>query len=134
MILPSTREIILRLKDEKENNDYSVPQIQKMCWDNGLFMCLNTIRNIFANGSEDGSFSYEHTLRPIANVLLTKDGQQSGQVEIMEKQLELLANQLQTEREAHNRSIKKLNEQIDSLRKTIKEKDELIHELMEKYI
>ena len=127
MTLPTTKEIILRLKAEKEKNDYSIPQIQKMCWDNGLFMCLNTVRNIFANGSEDCSFSYEHTLRPIANVLLSGNRDNTS---VNEQELELLSNQLQRERELHQRSIDYLNSQIQSQRKTIIEKNEIIKELL----
>lgn len=131
MILPSTKEIILRLKEEKEKNDYSVPQIQKMCWDNGLFMCLNTVRNIFANGSEDNSFSYEHTIRPIANVMLSKGKKvPSGQTEILERQLELLTNQIESDRREHKRYTDLLNQRIQVQAKKIAEQEQLIKELL----
>lgn len=131
MTLPSTKEIILRLKEEKERNNYSIPQIQRMCESHGLFICLNTFRNIFAKGSEDCSFSYEHTIRPIANALLPdKKPKSTSNVTVTEEELELLARQLQREREEHRKTINYLDAQIKSQRKTIEEKDKIIKELL----
>ena len=131
MTLPSTKEIILRLKEEKERNNYSIPKIQRMCESQGLFICLNTFRNIFAKGSEDCSFSYEHTIRPIANALLPdKKPKSTSNVSVTEEELELLARQLQREREEHRKTINYLDAQIKSQRKTIEEKDKIIKELL----
>ena len=135
MHLPTTTEIIISLKAEKAKKHYSIPKIHRMCEERGLYVCVNTLRNIFGKGSEHNSFSYEHTLRPIANVLLPQEDKppadvNAKQLEIMQAQLELLTAQLQKERAEHQRSIQYFADQVNALRKNIAEKEELMKEVL----
>lgn len=130
MNLPSTKEIILRLKDAKAEKKLSVPRIQKMCADAGYYMAINTFRNIFARDSEDRSFSY-NTLKSISDVLIPE---KEPAADINMKDLELLKNQLLYEREEHRKKIETLNRRIQEYKLTVERQDAFIKELLEKVI
>lgn len=133
MKLLTTKEIILKLKAVKAERHLSIPRIQKMVEDDGIYLAINTFRNVFAKGSENGSFSYERTILPIADVLLPEVIDENREEnEIMEQQLELLTKQLQNEREEHKRNHEFMQARIESLKKTIEEKDRVIEELLKK--
>jgi len=128
MSLPSTREIILKLKTVKEEKKLSVPCIQRMCEVSGHYMAINTFRNIFAKGSENNSFSYEHTLKRIADVLLPE----SMTATEADMDLKLLTNQLINERKEHKEQIEKLNRRIKEYQSKTERQEELIKQLLEK--
>jgi predicted RNase H-like nuclease (RuvC/YqgF family) len=70
---------------------------------------------------------------PIADVLLPGAIDENREEnEIMEQQLELLTKQLQNEREEHKRNYDFMQARIESLKKTIEEKDRVIEELLKK--
>ena len=133
MKLLTTREIILELKKVKAERHLSIPRIQRMVEDSGVYIARNTFRNVFAKGSENCSFSYERTILPIAEVLLpgVDDGNKE-ETALLEQQLELLMKQLIDEREEHKRNTAFLQARIDNLKKTIDEKDNVIKQLLEK--
>lgn len=67
------REVVLNLKEVREEKQLSYDQIIAMLEANGQFVSKSTLSRIFADGSEDdGNFLYE-TLHPIADVLLDID-------------------------------------------------------------
>lgn len=68
--MTNTRDIILKLKEVRENRGLSYTDIINMLEKNGDFLARSTISRIFSEGSEDLSFRYEETIRPIANALL----------------------------------------------------------------
>ena len=128
MALPSTKEIILKLKAVKQEKNLSVPCIQRMCEVSGHYMAINTFRNIFAKGSENNSFSYEHTLKPIADVLLPE----SMTMNEADRNLQLLTNQLINERKEHKEQTEKLRRRIKGLQEKVEKQEELIKQLLEK--
>ena len=67
-----TKEVILALKQVKEEKHLSLDKILIMMVDNDPTTSVSktTLSRVFAKGSEDQLFRYETTLRPIANVLL----------------------------------------------------------------
>lgn len=135
MYLFTTKEIILELKAAKAEKKLSIPGIQRMVEDTGVFIAINTLRNVFAKGAEDSSFSYDRTIRPIAKVLLPQSVNNGREdTAFLEKQLELLTNQLHAERDEHKRSEEFLRKQIDSLEKKLEQKDEFIKQLMDEYL
>ena len=129
MNLPSTREIILRLKEVKAEKKLSVPRIQRMCEEAGYYMAINTFRNVFAKGSENDSFSYEYTIRPIAGVLLPADDPEDEDVV---KELEILTEKIKRDREEYNKRIEYLNHRIKAFQVKVEEQEKLIRELLVK--
>lgn len=72
MELTKAQELIERLKEVKAKDEISYPRLMDRMEKNGKFVSLTTLRRVFADGSEQnaGSFNYESTLMPIAEVLL----------------------------------------------------------------
>ena len=138
--MTNTRDIILKLKAVREEKGYSYSDILALMEKNGDYLSKSTLSRVFAEGSEDLSFKYEETIRPIANALLdieTIEDDDELDVramksllkykierieELEEKIKELTAavdrekvkyhEKLDAERERHNRSIEFLKEQI----------------------
>ena len=68
--MTNTKDVILKLKAVRKEKDLSFDNILALMEENGDFLSKSTLSRVFAEGSEDKSFRYEETLRPIANALL----------------------------------------------------------------
>ena len=68
--MENTRELILKLKAVREEKGLSLNKIADLVEKNGDYTSRSSIQRVFADGSEDTSFRYEDTLRPIAKALL----------------------------------------------------------------
>ena len=68
--MTNTKDIIIKLKEVREEKGLSYNDILDLMEKNGDFLSKSTISRIFAEGSEELSFRYEETIRPIANALL----------------------------------------------------------------
>ena len=68
--MTNTKDIILKLKDVRQEKQLSFSDILDLMEQNGDYLSKSTISRVFADGSEDKSFRYEETIRPIANALL----------------------------------------------------------------
>lgn len=68
--MTNTREVILNLKKVKDEKNLSLDKILVLMEENDQFVSKSTLSRVFREGSEDQSFNYEGTLRPIANALL----------------------------------------------------------------
>jgi transcriptional regulator with XRE-family HTH domain len=70
--MTNTRDIIIRLKEVREEKGLSYSNILDLMEQNGDFVSKSTLSRLFSDGSEDmaSTFKYETTLRPIAKVLL----------------------------------------------------------------
>lgn len=138
--MTNTKEIIIKLKEVREEKGYSLNDIVDLVEKNGDFISRSSIQRVFAEGSEDNSFRYEDTIRPIANALLDIDRieaeddmdtqamktllqYKNQRITELERQLELAAaaldkekvkyhEKLDKERERSQRSIEFLKEQI----------------------
>lgn len=66
----STKDLILKLKAVREEKGLSFNDIMRIMEDNGDYLAKSTLSRVFADGSEENSFRYEETLRPIAKALL----------------------------------------------------------------
>lgn len=66
------KDLILELKEAKQEGEITYPRIMERIEANGKYVSLTTLRRVFAEGSElnAASFSYENTLLPIADALL----------------------------------------------------------------
>ena len=68
--MTNTREVILTLKEVRKEKNLSFDKILDLMKDNGDFLSKSTLSRVFADGSEDKTFRYEDTIRPIAKALL----------------------------------------------------------------
>ena len=68
--MTNTRDVILKLKEVRDTRGLSYTDILNLMEKNGDFLARSTISRVFSDGSEDLSFRYEETIRPIAKALL----------------------------------------------------------------
>lgn len=68
--MTNTKDIILKLKEVRKEKELSFNDILALMEKNGDYLSKSTLSRVFADGSEDSSFKYEETIRPIANALL----------------------------------------------------------------
>lgn len=68
--MTNTKDIIIKLKEVRDERGLSYNDILSLMEKNGDYLAKSTISRVFGEGSEDLSFRYEETLRPIANALL----------------------------------------------------------------
>lgn len=72
------RKTIKRLKEIKEEQKLSLPQILDMMEKRGQFVSESTLKKVFSEGSEEKNFRYQDTIAPIADALLDVYGDTSG--------------------------------------------------------
>ena len=68
--MTNTKDIIIQLKKVREDKGLSYNDILDLMEQNGEYLSKSTLSRVFSEGSEEISFRYEETIRPIANVLL----------------------------------------------------------------
>ena len=143
--MTNTKDIILKLKEVREEKGYSYTDILNMMEANGDFLSKSTISRIFADGSEETSFRYEETIRPIANALLDIENEEADddmdtkamksllrykiqRIEDLEKQIEHLETTLDKEKISYHEKLDEKQEQfqrsIDFLKEQISYKDQ----------
>lgn len=167
--MPNTRDLILQLKEVKEERKLSLDTIEQMTDDNGEHVSKSTLSRLFADGSEEIAFRYEATIKPVVNALLDIDTIEDydstdvktmktvlkfkmERIEELEQKLQdmeialdkqkIKANEkLEKEREAFNRSIEFLKDQValkdkrmDFLLDAVKKKDELHNKMLEQIL
>ena len=155
----NTKELILKLKAVKEEKGLSLNKIADLVEANGDYISRSSIQRVFADGSEDTSFRYEETIRPIAKALLeieTIEDTDNLDVQAMkallkfkieriselEQQLDRekvkYHEKLEKERDQFKRSLDFLKEQValkdkrmDLLLDSVAKKDARLNELIE---
>ena len=146
----SQKPIILQLKEEKESKNLSINEIAEMLEARGEHMHTSTLYKVFEDGSENKSFSYERTLRPIARVLLDSNKNASdqtvkadmdlylticrykmNQIDSLHLQIDKLKEELSAKNEDYNRSVAFLRGRINKLDEKMDRKDETIDKLIE---
>lgn len=150
--MSNTKEIILKLKEVREEKGLSYGDILDIMEKQGDFVSKSTLSRLFAEGSEDCSFKYEETIRPIAKALLdietiedTDDMDVQAMksllkykiqlIEDLEKKVEDLNNELTKEKLKHHEKIDKERENfqksLNFCREQIALKDKRIDQLMD---
>lgn len=157
--MTNTKEIIIKLKEVREERNLSYNDIVSLVERNGDYISRSTVQRVFADGSESVSFRYDETIRPIANALLDIDNieaEDDMDTQAMKtllqyknqriKELELQLDKeklkyhekLDKEREQSRKSIEFLKEQVaykdkrmDLLLDSVKEKDARFNELLD---
>lgn len=138
--MTNTRDIIIKLKEVRDQKGLSYAAILKLMEKNNDFVSKSTLSRVFADGSEDLSFKYEETIRPIANALLDMENIEDDddmdiraiktilkykiqRIEELELEVERLKGdlakekvkyheKLEKERDRHSKSVEFLKEQI----------------------
>ena len=65
--MTDTKEIILKLKEAKKEKNLSINDIVELT---GNYLSKTTVQRVFADGSENTSFRYEDTIRPLVKPYL----------------------------------------------------------------
>ena len=150
--MTNTREIILKLKEVREEKGLSYGDILELMEKNGDFISKSTLSRLFAEGSEDGSFKYEETIRPIAKALLDIETIEETDnmdvqamksllkykmqlIEDLEKKVEALNNDLTKEKLKYHEKLDKerdnYQKRIEFCREQINLKDKRIDQLLD---
>ena len=150
--MPNTKEIILKLKEVREEKGLSYGDILEIMEKQGDFISKSTLSRLFAEGSENSSFKYEETIRPIAKALLdietieeTDDMDVQAMksllkykmqlIEDLEKKIEALNNDVAKEKLKYHEKIDKERENfqksLNFCREQIDLKDKRIDQLLE---
>ena len=148
----NTRDIIVSLKEVKEERHLSINDIVSLIEENGDYVSRSSVQRVFAEGSEDVSFKYEETIRPIAKVLLDIENIKEDDspelqgikeivqyklkyIEELERQIAELKTSLDTEKIKYHEKLDKEREQyqrsIDFLKEQISLKDKRMDQLLE---
>ena len=147
-----TRDLIIKLKAVKEEKQLSLNNIMDLIEENGDFISRSSIQRVFADGSEDSSFRYEETIRPIAKALLDIENIEDDdnldtqtmktllkykiqRIEELEQQLEQLKSALDNEKLKRHEKIDEIRAEyerkIDFLKEQITLKDKRMDLLLE---
>ena len=153
--MTNTKDIILKLKEVREEKKLSFQDIMRLMEQNGAYTSKSTLSRVFSDGSEDLHFKYEETIRPIANALLdmeTIEEDDPTDIQAMKSllkykidritELERHVARLEAERDKEqikhheklDRERERFNRSIDFLKHQIELKDERIDKLMESSI
>ena len=133
-----TKDLIIKLKAVKDEKGLSLNKIADLVEANGDFISRSSIQRVFADGSEESSFRYEDTIRPIAKALLDIENIEEDdsldtatlktllkykiqRIEDLESQLEKLQAELDNEK-------LKRHEKIDDIRAEYEKKIDFLKE------
>ena len=150
--MTNTKDIIIKLKEVREEKGLSYNDILELMKKNDEYVAKSTISRVFAEGSEEMSFKYEETIRPIANALLDIETIEADddmdiqamksllkykiqRIEELEKQIVHLESTLNKEKlKAHEKLDKERAQHaksIDFLKEQISLKDKRMDQLLE---
>ena len=68
--MTNTKDIIIQLKEVRKEKNLSYGDIMELIEKNGDYLSKSTLSRLFAEGSENDTFSYEGTIQPLAKALL----------------------------------------------------------------
>lgn len=127
--MTNTREIILKLKKVKIEKGLSLDKILELMQENNDYLAKSTLSRVFADGSEDKTFRYEETIRPIAKVLLdmeTIEPDDNTDVQALKSIIRYKSRLIdELEKQLENEKIKSLQD-MENLRKQFESDTELL--------
>lgn len=121
--MTNTREIIMKLKEVRKEKDLSYGDILDLMEQNGDFLSKSTISRVFQDGSENLSFRYEETIRPIAKALLD--------IETIEADDDIDVQAMKSLLQYKIQRIEELERQIEQLESSFDKERIKFHEKME---
>lgn len=122
--MTNSRDVIIKLKEVKEEKNLSLGDILRMMEENGDYLSKSTLSRIFSEGSEELNFKYEETIRPIANAILDVDN--------LEETDDLDTQALKVLLHYKKDHIRELEAKVTSLENALKAEKDKYHEKMEK--
>lgn len=127
-----THDLIQRMKAIKEEQHLSPQDISRMLDAAGYHVSENSIRKVFAEGSENKTFRFHDTLQPISRVLLGIYGSETDDSEVEGLKAAIrVKDELITKLEHElARTKTEAGDRVDFLRHQIALKDERIDRLM----
>lgn len=134
------RKTIKRLKQIKQEQGLSVPQIMDLMEQRGQFVSEATLKKLFADGSEEKSFRYQDSIAPVADVLLDIYGDTSGLDDVeslrqiireKNKWIEFLMLKLEEKADEAKERDKLYEERKSAYERTIESQDAQISRLYE---
>ncbi len=149
--MTDTREIILKLKETRLEKNLSLNDIVDMT--NGM-VSKTTVQRVFSDGSENTSFRYDDTIRPLVKALLDVDTiedsddmdtkalksllklkiQRIEELELQLKEEKIKSHEkMEKERRQYDAHIALLNEQIAIKDKRMDEQSERFNRKDEQY-
>lgn len=155
MELQRSRDLIIAMKKAKSDSEYTLPRIEEEIRRRGNSVSISSLKRVFREGSEDNAagFSFEHTLLPIAEVLLDAEDvptpagtPYSIEIELLKAELRVQAervesliarNQILEDRVTFmqtqiERKDRRMDEREEVIRKVMAERDALRKRLEEK--
>jgi len=150
--MTNTSDVIVRLKEIRAERNLSYGDILELMEKNGDYLSKSTISRVFSDGSENLSFRYEETIRPIAKALLDIENIEEDdninvqtmkallkykiqRIEELEAQIEQLQDSFEQERAKmlaqSEREKEQLNKHIEFLQAQITMKDHRFDTLLE---
>lgn len=150
--MTNTKDIIIKLKEVREEKNLSYTDILSLMEKNGDFVSKSTLSRVFAEGSEELSFKYDETIRPIAKALLDIETIEETdnmdikamksllkykiqRIEELEKQVKALESALDKEKIKYHEKLDEEREQyfrrIDFLKDQVALKDKRMDLLLE---
>ena len=122
--MTNTRDVIIKLKEVKQEKGLSLDKILIMVENNGEYISKSTLARVFKDGSEDSSFRYEETIRPIANALLDIENEEA------DDDAETLAFKsiLKLKMSVIDENSKKISELEDQIKETANKEKARYHE------
>ena len=124
MELTATQEVIRQLKTARAKRDLSMNDVVKMVEATGEPVSETAIRRVFKPGSEiNDTFNYEHTIRPLAQALLTEEYQMEEQNDLNEQANRIIG--------VMEQRFSIFEDCLATLREQIEIKDQIIGKLLE---
>ena len=120
--MTDTRELIIKLKQVRKEKNLSLNDIVEMT---GNYLSKTTVQRVFADNSENVSFRYDDTLRPLVRALL-------GDIDTIEEGDDLDVKAMKNLLQLKIQRINELEKQISDLRLLMAEEKEKSHAKHEK--
>ena len=121
--MTNVKEIIINLKQVREEKKLSYGDILKLMEQNGDYLAKSTLSRVFAEGSEECSFKYEETIRPIAKALLDIETIEENDTMDIQAMKALLRYKIQR--------IEELEEQVKDLKAALSNEKLKYHEKLD---
>lgn len=127
-----THDLILRMKAIKEEQHLSTQDIERMLDAAGYHVSQNSIRKVFADGSENKNFRFHDTIQPISRVLFGIYGSDTDDSEVEGLKAAIrVKDELITKLEQElSRTKTETGDRIEFFKHQIALKDERIDRLM----